>query len=389
MNINRHNYETFFLLYVDKELSAPDRKAVEVFVQENPDLQMELDLLQATVIKADDIVLNKKDWLYREEEITALQEDLLLYADDELTASDKRSVEALLAIDKKARAEWAVLQQTKMQPDMAVVFADKASLYRHEAGRVVVFRWWRAAAAAILLGFGIFTGVSVYNNNYKTKPGSTELAAGQKVIPGLPGSGSPEKKNTAIEESPENSNRENVIATHLPDSKNSGANENDITAVVKNNNRNGVTVKDNLTVLQTVNDKPGNNLPKPNLENINSNPRNETIVAYVLPENNNSSKVSGSNAAVVKTNPKENIINTIVTNTNNGRSDAAVKAMLVSNTTTANDENNNSYLDIDDNKQKRTALGGFLRKAKRVLERTANVNTGEGIKVAGFEIALK
>ncbi|MBK7122066.1 MAG: hypothetical protein IPH68_04190 [Chitinophagaceae bacterium] len=175
----------------------------------------------------------------------------------------------------------------------------------------------------------------------------------------------------------------------MPDSKNSGANENDITAVVKNNNRNGVTVKDNLTVLQTVNDKPGNNLPKPNLENINSNPRNETIVAYVLPENNNSSKVSGSNAAVVKTNPKENIINTIVTNTNNGRSDAAVKAMLVSNTTTANDENNNSYLDIDDNKQKRTALGGFLRKAKRVLERTANVNTGEGIKVAGFEIALK
>jgi len=389
MNINRHNYETFFLLYVDKELSAPDRKAVEVFVQENPDLQMELDLLQATVIKADDIVLNKKDWLYREDEITALQEDLLLYADDELTASDKRSVEALLAIDKKARAEWAVLQQTKMQPDMAVVFADKASLYRHEAGRVVVLRWWRAAAAAILLGFGIFTGVSIYNNNYKTKPGSAELAAGQKVIPGQPGSGSPEKKNTAIEESPENSNRENVIATHLPESKNSGANENGKTAVVKNNNRNGVTVKDNLTVLQTVNDKPGNNLPKPNLENINSNPRNETIVAYVLPGNNNSGKVSGSNDAVVKTNPKENIINTIVTNTNNGRSDAAVKAMLVSNTTTANDENNNRYLDVDDDKQKRTALGGFLRKAKRVLERTANVNTGEGIKVAGFEIALK
>ncbi|MFZ1371801.1 MAG: hypothetical protein WAR78_15545, partial [Ferruginibacter sp.] len=316
MNINRHNYETFFLLYVDKELSAPDRKAVEVFVQENPDLQMELSLLQATIIKADDIVLNKKDWLYREEEITALQEDLLLYADDELTAADKRSVEALLAIDKKARAEWAVLQQTKMQPDMAVVFADKASLYRHETGRVVVFRWWRAAAAAILLGFGIFTGVSVYNNNYKTKPGSAELATGQKVIPGTP-----EKKNTANEESPENSNRENVIAAHLPDSKNSGADENGRTAVVKNNNRNGVTVKDHLRVQQTVNDKPGNNLPKPNLENINSNPRNETIVAYVLPGNNNSGKVSGSNDAVVKTNPKENIINTIVTNTNNGRSD--------------------------------------------------------------------
>ena len=39
--------------------------------------------------------------------------------------------------------------------------------------------------------------------------------------------------------------------------------------------------------------------------------------------------------------------------------------------------------------QKRTALGGFIRKAKRVLERNTNVKTGDGIKIAGFEIALK
>lgn len=388
MNINRHNYETFFLLYVDKELSAPDRKAVEEFVQENPDLQMELELLQATVIKADDIVLDKKDWLYMEEGISALQENLLLYADDELTAADKRSVEALLATDKKARAEWAVLQQTKLQPDMAVVFEDKAVLYRHETGRIVAFRWWRAAAAAILIGFGIFTGVSVYNN-YKTKPGTDVLATGQKGIPVKPVDEIPGKKIKAMELPPENPINENVIATALPDAKRSVTSEKGKTTGVKNNISTGVIEKEDVAVQQPVIDKPTNNLPKPNLENINRNPRNETVVAAVLPENNNSHIVSGNNAAVSKTNPKENINNTVVANTNNGKTDASVKAMLVSNSETDNGENNNRYLEVDDDKQKRTALGGFLRKAKRVLERTANVNTGEGIKVAGFEIALK
>ena len=61
---------------------------------------------------------------------------------------------------------------------------------------------------------------------------------------------------------------------------------------------------------------------------------------------------------------------------------------MVNNKTT-DGENNNRYLNVDDDKEKRTTLGGFIRKAKRVIERTTSVKTGEGIKIAGFEIALK
>ena len=92
-----------------------------------------------------------------EEDITALQENLLLYVDEELNHADKKTIEAILATDIAAQKEWTVLQQTKLQPDMEVVFADKQSLYRKEPGRVVAFKW--CAMIVIELDAGLNGGV--------------------------------------------------------------------------------------------------------------------------------------------------------------------------------------------------------------------------------------
>ena len=388
MNITRHNYETFFLLYVDKELSAAERKAVDVFVQENPDLQMELALLQDTVMTADDIVLDKKGWLYMEEDITALQENLLLYADEELNPSEKKTIEAILATDIAAQKEWTVLQQTKLQPDMEVVFADKQSLYRKEPGRVVAFKWWRVAAAAVLLGFGIWTGVSVYKNSNTSKTGTEELANSKKNNSGQIQTDDT-TGNTAITKQPdEKQAAENITSTTAEKNNEDQSTENIKSAVEKSNNQHVVSPKENTTVQNNPNKKPDNNLPKPALQNINNSNSNEVTAQNVLPSNNNSSRVSGNNDAVVKITPREN--RTVIENLYSKTDPDNITALQVVNTNkTADGEDNNRYLNVDDDKQKRTALGGFIRKAKRVLERNTNVKTGDGIKIAGFEIALK
>jgi hypothetical protein len=380
MNINRHNYETFFLLYVDNELSAADRKAVDVFVHENPDLGIELDLLKQTVLPADEIVLEKKDWLYMEAEISSLQEDLLLYADDELPIADRKSVEGLLRTDKAAQAEWKILQQTKLHPDNSVVFEEKASLYRIEPARVVTIRWWRVAAAVVLLGFAIRGGVSVYNNSASAGTDQTELAV--KDRKGTEGTKDPGAvSNTTIipgDQQSSQSTRDALTAANV-NVQDRNADE------IKNRNagRNpaintGLEAQQkNITAQTPI--KQDNDLPRSYLEKINSSSSNQNTVASVEPESNNISRVSGNNNAVI-----ENI--TINAGNSNFRNDQPVAAIQVANTGTPS--TNNRYLDTDD-KQKRTALSGLIRKAKRVVERTTNINTGEGIKIAGFEIALK
>ena len=49
MEINRNNYEEYFLLYADNELSPTEKKVVEIFVQENIDLKEEFLMIQLTV----------------------------------------------------------------------------------------------------------------------------------------------------------------------------------------------------------------------------------------------------------------------------------------------------------------------------------------------------
>lgn len=163
MNIDRHNYESFFLLYTDNELDAAGRKAVEDFVRQNPDLEKELALLQQSVFPADEeVTFDGKQDLFRSEgrgiHTGNYEAFFLAYADDELGNEEKSTVEAFVYHHPQYQGELELLQAVRMDPDTSIVFSDKQSLYRSEKDdRVVPFRWWRLAAAALaLLALGLW-----------------------------------------------------------------------------------------------------------------------------------------------------------------------------------------------------------------------------------------
>ena len=68
MEINRNNYETFFLLYLDRELNPSEMSDVEKFVAENADLQKEFSLLRQNILVPAPIVFDQKELLFRKED---------------------------------------------------------------------------------------------------------------------------------------------------------------------------------------------------------------------------------------------------------------------------------------------------------------------------------
>ncbi len=186
MNINRNNYEEYFLLYADKELSAEEKSMVEMFVQQNPDLEEEFVMLQQSVVKPDNTIeLKDKSFLFKKEVLQQAQyinqnnyeEKFLLYTDNELSLSEIEETEKFALSNSSLQNEFTLLQQVKYIPDTTIVFPDKSFLYKNEDnGKVIPFRW-KTLAAAVLLGIGLWTGISYLQEN-KTK---SDVATSQPV----------------------------------------------------------------------------------------------------------------------------------------------------------------------------------------------------------------
>jgi len=156
--ITRNNYEEFFLLYVDNELSPAERKAVERFVGENPDLREEWDLLLQCRISPDEApVFAGKASLLREETPSLINLNnyetwFLSYIDGELDEPARQAVNDFIRRHPDKNVELQRLQRTVNIPDTAIVFPDKTTLYRKEERRIAWLPFARIAAAALVLG---------------------------------------------------------------------------------------------------------------------------------------------------------------------------------------------------------------------------------------------
>ncbi|MEI9947042.1 MAG: hypothetical protein WDN26_22820 [Chitinophagaceae bacterium] len=365
MKINRHNYEEFFILYMDNELGREDRKQVELFVQQNADLEEELAMLQQSKLVADTAVgFGDKEILMKSASVDLInmnnyEEWLLLYNDNELTAAQKIAVEKFVDQHPQAKTELELLQKVKVLPEENIVFADKEILYkREEKVRVIGIRWWRIAAAAVLL-VGVSVTAFVLLNQEK-KQGNDLVATGEKKLT------APVKNNIPVAQKDDNVSTGDIAVKEKSEKEKTEIKIENAVATKKAND----SKKENIEVQEKQEDfiakedeKNKNDLPQPGYDaKMKGNIKENSAIAF----NDTPSKEA-------LTNQKENISLSTVT-------PVYTKAL------------NPTDDGIDtEQPEKKNKLRGLFRKVTRTFEKTTGVKATDDddrLLIAGLAIKL-
>ena len=348
MKIDRYNYEEYFVLYIDNELTVEHMKQVELFVMENPDLEEELVMLQQSRLIPDEgIVFDEKHLLMREENDSFInmnnyEERLVSYVDNELNAEQKIVVEKFAANHLNIQQELTLFQQAKLQPEK-IFFTDKQVLYKRETARIMSMQWWRISVAAMLVlaaGIGLF---SIFNKKPSTGNGNIAKKAINKKQPASTANTNSSNKNTSVSVSPAQSENEHLAArTH--------------DRVEKKDNRKPKVVRDDKRDEQQF--------------AVNSTP-----TRVIIPNEIGVQSVQTKSLDLATLNQNINTLK-IVDPTVTKQTVQTPQPMYASNT------------DNDGNKRFR----GFFRKASRIIERSTNVNPTENderVLIGGMAINLK
>ena len=361
MNINLHNYEEFLLLHADNELSPQDRVLVEQFIQDNPELEEEFDMINSTIIEPDETfqILDKSfllkttatEWINEEN----YEEIFVLFHDGELTEEKKEKTIDFLDRHVELKEEFLLIGQAKIQGD-TISFPDKKALLRKEhagiTGRIIMFR---SLSAAAVLGFGLWIAIPYYNGDHN----QPQIAQQSNI---------PEANN------------------NLPDSPGKIASKTDkaeIAFIDKKAPGSEASAEDKSTEEKIIEEKTAKVLPKSKQQMLANNEVKESNI--LQPERRiekikeNNKREEGNNGMMAQIPQKKISTDNIIDSKEMAHVDLNITPQAIEKNYTAqnvvyldvNKESSENYIfyNVPAEEFKKTKVGGFLKKLKRVAER--------------------
>lgn len=374
MKITRQTYESFFLLYVDGELNAEERSEVEQFIQENPDLKEELEMLKGVVIRPEnDIVFGDTASLLKNSNpvtIENCEEYFVLYGDDELTKEEKEFTEQFVYHHPEQQQNFELIMEARMVPDRQVIFADKESLYRTEKTvRIIPFKWYKIAAAAAVLLFVAGMGWYSYDKKNNSDQMATVKPTDRKTpdVPAIKPEATPE---IAAQTPPVKPKEEDVVKQQAQKIK-------------------PVQVDHDLVAKHNIKKEKKSPAQSNKIEQLNV-PHESVDMAV-----ENKAKFKAEEGVDVKGTSNVTSRLPIIDQAISERQLAGQSNLQPATTSYAElqmEPDNNIIYVANTSVSKKNKLRGLLRKATRVFERATNIQPSDenkGIRIANLEFALK
>jgi hypothetical protein len=376
--INLENYEEYFLLYVDNELTEAEKKSVEFFVARHPELMEEWTMLMETKLEPENITTDLKKDLYRSTETEGIDASnfetfQLSWLDDELNEKDRHAIEMYTSLHPDAAANMELLAKTKL-PQEVISFPDKSLLHRTTStpASVVTFNWYRmAVAAAIIVAAGLW---------FINKPVEEEIPAALVPIAQVPKTSDSNDTKSATNNSTENKG----TATDEETAKGESATEKVQGSVGTTRNSS-----------EDIQSKPSNGLATRIIRDDKNTEKSQAINATVpvsAANNTTPANVDNLNRSRVEDVPIEsdpmgatNQLSAKSAVAINVKSDYATEALMSENNETTTEQPDM----MEEGKTRKGMFRGIVRKANRFYNKVTNPDPERPlVKVANFEIGL-
>ena len=133
MQINKNNYEAFFLDYHEGRLSPSEKEAVDRFIKENPGYYEEFKNFENITLDTPDMQYPFKDTLKKpnvldQQETTFFEEKCIARFEGNLSPEETSEFDEELKNDTHKKLVYDTVTKTKLTPDTTIQCPDKSSL---------------------------------------------------------------------------------------------------------------------------------------------------------------------------------------------------------------------------------------------------------------------
>ncbi len=160
--ITLKNKDSYFIKAVESDLTKAEKDLLDKFLRQHPQLFSELELYKKTKLQADYNLVFENKDVLKQT-YSPIDELIIAAIENRLSIPELNLLEQQLLADAQLKSDYDLFKKTKLVADTSIIFENKNALKRKEK-KIIPLYYRIAAAAAILILFGL---LFIFNNSNK------------------------------------------------------------------------------------------------------------------------------------------------------------------------------------------------------------------------------